>query len=136
MLHCRSIEASERSVRRETAKDSQFNEKETMKRTTIILVCTMIAPLAFAQTVAKTSGVEHTGITQKAPTQITTGAVLIGTVIAFNAGQRPIEAPSPIVVQSSPDTKPVSYRSEEHTSELQSHSDLVCRLLLEKKKNT
>src|SRR5437588_9644743 len=29
----------------------------------------------------------------------------------------------------------LSLRSEEHTSELQSHSDLVCRLLLEKKKN-
>src|SRR5438034_5048220 len=29
---------------------------------------------------------------------------------------------------------PSSERSEEHTSELQSHSDLVCRLLLEKKK--
>src|SRR5438034_1544624 len=28
---------------------------------------------------------------------------------------------------------PIPYRSEEHTSELQSHSDLVCRLLLEKK---
>src|SRR5947207_13400776 len=28
----------------------------------------------------------------------------------------------------------VALRSEEHTSELQSHSDLVCRLLLEKKK--
>src|SRR5947207_10076329 len=28
----------------------------------------------------------------------------------------------------------ISVRSEEHTSELQSHSDLVCRLLLEKKK--
>src|SRR5260221_4295369 len=27
-------------------------------------------------------------------------------------------------------------RSEEHTSELQSHSDLVCRLLLEKKTHT
>ena len=27
-------------------------------------------------------------------------------------------------------------RSEEHTSELQSHSELVCRLLLEKKNNT
>src|SRR5260221_5833454 len=27
------------------------------------------------------------------------------------------------------------HRSEEHTSELQSHSDLVCRLLLEKKKH-
>src|SRR5438034_7409072 len=32
-------------------------------------------------------------------------------------------------------THPVAAkRSEEHTSELQSHSDLVCRLLLEKKK--
>src|SRR5438034_7512733 len=29
---------------------------------------------------------------------------------------------------------PFDSRSEEHTSELQSHSDLVCRLLLEKKK--
>src|SRR5256886_11476810 len=28
------------------------------------------------------------------------------------------------------------WRSEEHTSELQSQSNLVCRLLLEKKKNT
>src|SRR5260221_4220248 len=31
--------------------------------------------------------------------------------------------------------KRIKKRSEEHTSELQSHSDLVCRLLLEKKKN-
>src|SRR5437773_3244807 len=30
----------------------------------------------------------------------------------------------------------VKERSEEHTSELQSHHDLVCRLLLEKKKQT
>src|SRR5438034_6898680 len=30
----------------------------------------------------------------------------------------------------------IRLRSEEHTSELQSHSDLVCRLLLEKKKNS
>src|SRR5437773_7390337 len=29
---------------------------------------------------------------------------------------------------------PILGRSEEHTSELQSHHDLVCRLLLEKKK--
>src|SRR5437773_3919443 len=29
-----------------------------------------------------------------------------------------------------------SVRSEEHTSELQSHHDLVCRLLLEKKKDS
>src|SRR5438034_6794057 len=32
------------------------------------------------------------------------------------------------------DRPPDALRSEEHTSELQSHSDLVCRLLLEKKK--
>src|SRR5690349_22103959 len=30
----------------------------------------------------------------------------------------------------------VAHRSEEHTSELQSRRDLVCRLLLEKKKKT
>src|SRR5436190_18381990 len=38
---------------------------------------------------------------------------------------------------SAPNTRPAAElvpRSEEHTSELQSHSDLVCRLLLEKKK--
>src|SRR5688572_31236190 len=37
------------------------------------------------------------------------------------------------------DVKPVPHgkvRSEEHTSELQSQSNLVCRLLLEKKKKT
>src|SRR2546430_3217357 len=32
------------------------------------------------------------------------------------------------------DIRPASTRSEEHTSELQSQSNLVCRLLLEKKK--
>src|SRR3712207_7395310 len=36
-----------------------------------------------------------------------------------------------------PETQnPCSERSEEHTSELQSRQYLVCRLLLEKKKNT
>src|SRR2546428_14191475 len=34
-----------------------------------------------------------------------------------------------------PDIGQLTARSEEHTSELQSRSDLVCRLLLEKKKN-
>src|SRR3989475_1862203 len=32
--------------------------------------------------------------------------------------------------------RPSAWRSEEHTSELQSQSNLVCRLLLEKKKKT
>jgi hypothetical protein len=80
-----------------------------MRRTTIVLVCAMIAPLACGQPVANTSAVKHTGQTQKVPTQITTGAIKIGTVTAFNPGLRNVEPPSPIVVQSSPDTKPVSY---------------------------
>src|SRR5215211_8516572 len=37
-------------------------------------------------------------------------------------------------MQAQPPSVTRSRRSEEHTSELQSHSDLVCRLLLEKKK--
>ena len=80
-----------------------------MRRIIVFLVCAMIAPLAFAQPVANTSVVKHTGQTLRAPTQITTGAVKVGTVTAFNPGLRPVEPPSPIVVQSSPDTKPVSY---------------------------
>src|SRR5690242_21868689 len=40
---------------------------------------------------------------------------------------------SPYIVMELLDGRP---RSEEHTSELQSHVNLVCRLLLEKKKNT
>src|SRR5437667_6518109 len=35
-----------------------------------------------------------------------------------------------------PSRRSAELRSEEHTSELQSHHDLVCRLLLEKKKST
>src|SRR2546430_12096006 len=37
---------------------------------------------------------------------------------------------------SGPERKKRPMRSEEHTSELQSQSNLVCRLLLEKKKKT
>src|SRR5437773_8029097 len=39
--------------------------------------------------------------------------------------------PAPVIIRHRVKER---YRSEEHTSELQSHHDLVCRLLLEKKK--
>src|SRR5438034_8665269 len=39
----------------------------------------------------------------------------------------------PKIEKKRKDAKKGRFRSEEHTSELQSHSDLVCRLLLEKK---
>src|SRR2546430_9963350 len=56
----------------------------------------------------------------------------------------PISRSSPAPTPCSPPTRsrtwncgsPGRWRSEEHTSELQSQSNLVCRLLLEKKKNS
>src|SRR2546430_10641128 len=42
--------------------------------------------------------------------------------------------PLHLVLISPQRTRPAFRRSEEHTSELQSQSNLVCRLLLEKKK--
>src|SRR5437762_5550434 len=47
---------------------------------------------------------------------------------------RPSKRMSPLSGVSKPDSGDI--RSEEHTSELQSPMYLVCRLLLEKKKNT
>src|SRR2546421_5922398 len=56
-------------------------------------------------------------------------------------GRHPVPGGSPSVYQgylSSTGMTPsfLLFRSEEHTSELQSRSDLVCRLLLEKKKKS
>src|SRR3712207_7852442 len=48
-----------------------------------------------------------------------------------SAGASPEAPAAPIIVRPSAEK-----RSEEHTSELQSRQYLVCRLLLEKKKNT
>src|SRR5438132_14244480 len=46
-----------------------------------------------------------------------------------------IKRPRTAKIRRAPPIPPLcAGRSEEHTSELQSHSDLVCRLLLEKKK--
>src|SRR5438034_4562335 len=50
------------------------------------------------------------------------------------SARKPCATPKP--KPREPKCTPTQTRSEEHTSELQSHSDLVCRLLLEKKKNT
>src|SRR5260221_594949 len=64
---------------------------------------------------------------------------------ALPISQTTISAPTPATIRAPWDMLfhcfaiqsyflPDGGRSEEHTSELQSHSDLVCRLLLEKKK--
>src|SRR5947207_6596310 len=44
--------------------------------------------------------------------------------------------PPSVELFAAPGPSTPSTRSEEHTSELQSHSDLVCRLLVEKKHET
>src|SRR5438034_4972216 len=65
------------------------------------------------------------------------GVVCLGSAGRHNlhadSAPRPTESYAHEASNSST-TKPRRTRSEEHTSELQSHSDLVCRLLLEKKK--
>src|SRR2546427_5465988 len=50
--------------------------------------------------------------------------------------ERPVLRLTPMIMSCSLVGMPSATRSEEHTSELQSQSNLVCRLLLEKKKKT
>src|SRR2546430_7926123 len=58
------------------------------------------------------------------------------TIWTFRATISPARPPSPGSPGSArPSSRRAPRRSEEHTSELQSQSNLVCRLLLEKKKN-
>src|SRR5438034_10166875 len=58
------------------------------------------------------------------------------TTLGIFVAVRHLPTPGDIsqVLGHHPGAYTLSLRSEEHTSELQSHSDLVCRLLLEKKK--
>src|SRR5260370_14812745 len=51
-------------------------------------------------------------------------------------GGRPVARPGPHLGQHRRSGRLRVRRSEEHTSELQSHLNLVCRLLLEKKKKS
>src|SRR5437667_8388835 len=62
-------------------------------------------------------------------------------IVLKESSPRAVGADCENPTRNAPEDKPVagpatglSSRSEEHTSELQSHHDLVCRLLLEKKK--
>src|SRR5436190_24387188 len=56
------------------------------------------------------------------------------TTLFRSLSRRAVEPLSSSVTRMRRPARERHARSEEHTSELQSHSDLVCRLLLEKKK--
>src|SRR5437588_8985649 len=77
----------------------------------------------------------YTTLFRSSPARLT--VKLAGTVealgIAFGVQLREYEGPGGRY-RGREGAVHVPARSEEHTSELQSHSDLVCRLLLEKKK--
>src|SRR5438132_8989172 len=64
---------------------------------------------------------------------VQTLAALISGIVGSKSTQLPHIA-TKVPDGTKPESRSKRFRSEEHTSELQSHSDLVCRLLLEKKK--
>src|SRR2546427_3292640 len=74
------------------------------------------------------------------PASTRPGLEASGVWIARSRPTSPVRASScsgsPLRSSRSRTLGPVTARSEEHTSELQSQSNLVCRLLLEKKKKT
>src|SRR5690606_41365790 len=55
-------------------------------------------------------------------------------LFALNMGATYLTAPEPLTLEQATASHAPGARSEEHTSELQSRENLVCRLLLEKKK--
>src|SRR5207249_11640138 len=69
---------------------------------------------------------------------IRTAPAVVAAVLSSSACGRPLPSAAPGQVRSPWHSARVAswQRSEEHTSELQSRFDLVCRLLLEKKKKT
>src|SRR3989442_5786400 len=96
----------------------------------------MINPSAPLMLLTKTSGVPATSGEPLTGILTTVSLPVLATNIAvrflLNASPLAPNGGTPVVVSSGLDTHAV--RSEEHTSELQSRPHLVCRLLLEKKK--
>src|SRR5438477_2226142 len=67
---------------------------------------------------------------------LTVTSLALQAPVADTSPFRALPLPAANRVRNASGAPGPDYRSEEHTSELQSHVNLVCRLLLEKKKNT
>jgi hypothetical protein len=79
-----------------------------MRRTTnLVFAFALVAPLAFAQ--AKTPKKTQDATTERVTTEMSSSKATIGTVVSFTPAKTIVVPPSPIVVQSSPDVRPISY---------------------------
>src|SRR5947207_8985341 len=88
----------------------------------------LLSTLEAARFVAKVAGEYQLGLK----------CFMLGNIVASDLDLREIARPHLVALRDrTRETTQIAIldRSEEHTSELQSHSDLVCRLLLEKKKD-
>src|SRR5256886_4269179 len=102
------------------------------RRLSLGLLCLTLAACARQADILVTGGMVWTGLSNGAPQK---GAVALanGKILAVGDSAQ-------IARYAGPKTQTIQadgglvLRSEEHTSELQSQSNLVCRLLLEKKK--
>src|SRR5256885_261251 len=98
----------------------------------------VVGPLTGALTVTDDSG--NLGSTQAVPldgTGTTPGATVTPAALSFPSQAVGTTSPAKNITLQSTGTGPLQVtRSEEHTSELQSPCNLVCRLLLEKKKKS
>src|SRR5437016_7923103 len=70
------------------------------------------------------------------PSERSTSASMSPSNSSFFLSASALKSSNTRLNSSSSSSKPSALRSEEHTSELQSLTKLVCRLLLEKKKTT
>src|SRR2546421_8873933 len=95
------------------------------------VACGVLMPLALL-TVAVTAGFRNPGDPYYFGGMLLFFALLGWWALLEGLKRRVVATDSGLVAHSPWRGEP---RSEEHTSELQSRSDLVCRLLLEKKKN-
>src|SRR2546430_12687446 len=82
----------------------------------------------------RTSGIDHAANAEHAAAHADAGAKSGGTYAAAPGGAEPVDSGILRAGQRDVVHSGAGRRSEEHTSELQSQSNIVCRLLLDKKK--
>src|SRR5690606_41191628 len=96
-----------------------------------LLLCTVVTVYGQNETTITGTVYGETGTMPLPGVNITVEGKSIGTTSDFDGKYSINVTPSDVLVFSYIGFKEVKRRSEEHTSELQSRENLVCRLLLE-----